>query len=102
MLKLMHKIDVHKGGVYFVPAGTAHCLGPGSVFLEIHEPCDYTFKVEKEYLPTRTFSDYEMHYGLGWDGLMDAFDYTTYTKEEIEKLCILNNPVTIKDIDDYS
>jgi len=101
MLTYMHKIDVHKGGVYFVPSGMAHCLGAGSVFLEIHEPCDYTFKLEKEYLPTRTFSDFEMHYGLGVDGLMDAFDYTTYTEDEIKKICVLNNPVVLKDVADY-
>jgi mannose-6-phosphate isomerase len=101
MLDCMHKIDVHKGGVYFVPAGMPHCLGPGSVFLEIHEPCDYTFKLEKDYLPNRTFTDFEMHYGLGSDGLMDAFDYTTYSLEKIKNLCVLDDPLTIKDVEDY-
>ena len=38
MLKCMHKIPVHVGGVYFVSAGMPHCMGPGNVFLEVHEP----------------------------------------------------------------
>ncbi len=89
MLNCMHIIDIEKKHVYFVPAGMPHCLGPGNVFLEIHEPCDYTFRVEREYLPTRTFSEQELHYGLGVELLMDSFHYDTYTKEEIEKICIL-------------
>ncbi len=90
MLNWMHIIDIKKKHVYFVPAGMPHCLGPGNVFLEIHEPCDYTFRVEREYLPTRTFSEQELHYGLGVELLMDSFHYDTYTKEEIEKICILS------------
>lgn len=101
MLGMMHKLEVVKGGIYFVPSGMPHCLGAGAMFLEIHEPCDYTFKVEKDYLPSRTFSDFEMHYGLGVDGLMDAFHYDTYTDEEIRKICVLNNPLVLKDVEDY-
>lgn len=96
MLDCMHVIDVHKGGVYFVPAGMPHCLGPGSVFLEIHEPCDYTFRLEKNYLSTRKFSDYELHYGLGNDLLMDTFHYDTYTDEEIREICVLDNSLMFK------
>lgn len=90
MLECMHKIPVHKGGMYFVDAGVPHCLGPGSVFLEVHEPCDYTFRVEKYYLPERTFSDFEMHYGLGFEKLMDAFHYDTYTYDEMLAKCALS------------
>ena len=96
MLDCMHTLDVHAGGVYFVPAGMPHCLGSGSVFLEIHEPCDYTFRLEKDYLPTRKFSDFELHYGLGNDLLMDAFHYDTYTEEEIKKICILDDSLLFK------
>lgn len=96
MLECMHKIPVHAGGVYFVDAGMPHCLGPGNMFLEIHEPCDYTFRAEKNYLPDRVFSDFEMNYGLGNDGLMDAFHYETYTEEEILKKCVLDPETLFK------
>jgi len=89
MLELMHKIPVQAGHVYFVEAGMPHCLGPGIMFLEIHEPCDYTFRVEKNYSSERTFSDYEMNYGLGNDKLMDVFHYDTFTGEEILNKCVL-------------
>ncbi len=109
MLDCMHVIDIHAKSVYFVPAGMPHCLGPGNVFLEIHEPCDYTFRVERKYLPTRTFSEQELHYGLGVELLMDSFHYDTYTTEEIEKICILSESslseekdVSIKEIVSYA
>lgn len=90
MLECMHKIPIHAGGMYFVDAGVPHCMGPGSMFLEVHEPCDYTFRVEKNYLPERIFTDYEMHYGLGFEKLMDAFHYDTYTYDEMLKKCALS------------
>lgn len=93
MLECMHKIPVHEGGMYFVEAGTPHCMGPGNLFCEIHEPCDYTFRVEKYYLPNRTFSDFEMNYGLGNELLMDAFHYDTYTYDEMVKKCVLSESV---------
>ena len=96
MLDCMHTIPVEQGKTYFVPAGMPHCLGPGSVFLEIHEPCDYTFRLERKYLPNRTFVDEELHYGLGNDLLMDAFHYDTYTEEEIKKICIVPKNVLFK------
>ena len=89
MLECMHKIPVQAGKIYFVDAGMPHCLGPGNMFLEIHEPCDYTFRAEKYYLPDRTFSDFEMNYGLGNDKMLEAFHYDTYTEEEILKKCVL-------------
>jgi len=101
MLNWMHKIDIKKGGVYFVPAGMPHCLGAGIMFLEIHEPCDYTFRLEREYLPTKTFSEYELHYGLGVDELMNAFKYDGMSEEEIKKICILDEPLIIKDTKEY-
>lgn len=100
MLAWMHKIAVHKGGVYFVPPGMPHCMGAGCLFLEIHEPCDYTFRMEKNYLNHHIFSDEEMHNGLGFDGLMEAFHYDGMTEAEIEKLCVPDHPQVLKNDDD--
>lgn len=94
MLNCLHKIPVQTGKVYYVDAGMPHCLGPGILFAEIHESCDYTFRAEKHYLDCKVFSDTEMHYGLGIDGLIDAFVYDTYTHDEILDHCILK-PETV-------
>lgn len=101
MLEWMHQIEIYKGGVYFVPAGMPHCLGAGAMFLEIHEPCDYTFRLEKQYLD-RTFTDYELHYGLGIDGLMDAFHYDGMTEEQMRSVCVLDDPLILRDIEEYT
>lgn len=98
MLNCMHRIPVHAGGVYFVDAGMPHCLGPGILFAEIHESCDYTFRAEKNYLDCKVFSDNEMHYGLGLEGLIDAFVYNTYSYEEMLDRCALK-PETIIETD---
>jgi mannose-6-phosphate isomerase len=90
MINCLHKIPVHKGGVYFVEAGMPHGIGEGCEFLEMHEPCDYTFRVERKYLNIRTFTDFELNYGLGNELMLDAFHYDTYTYEEILKKCVLS------------
>jgi mannose-6-phosphate isomerase len=62
MLDAMHKLDgVREGDVLLIPAGMPHAIGPGSLFLEVHEPCDYTFRMERKYLTGRVFSDHEIH-----------------------------------------
>ncbi len=96
MLNCMHQIPVETGKVYFVDAGMPHCLGPGILFAEIHESCDYTFRAEKHYLDCKVFSDNEMHYGLGTDGLIDAFVYKTYTYEEILDKCVLDSELILE------
>jgi mannose-6-phosphate isomerase len=96
MIECMHKIPIHEGGVYFVEAGMPHALGEGAVFLEMHEPCDYTFRTEKKYLDIKTFSDYEVNYGLGNELMLDAFHYDTYTYDEIIKKCVLNSKQIFK------
>lgn len=83
MLDSLHRIDIAEGDVILIPAGMPHAIGPGSLFLEVHEPCDYTFRLEKQYLTGRIFTDAEIHYGIGTDNLFKAFHYDTYTPEEI-------------------
>jgi len=62
-------------------------MGPGSMFLEVADACDFTFKLERM-MPNRPLHDVEMHYGIGFDNMLECFDYTTYTEEEIRALVI--------------
>lgn len=98
MLDCLHKIEVQKGEVYVIEAGMPHAMGSGSLFIEVHEPCDYTIRVERNY-STRTLSDEEMHYGLGFDIMLDFFDYTTYDQNEIIEKC-KSEPMILKENDD--
>lgn len=86
MLSCMYRFNVATGDTILIPAGMPHAMGSGCLFIEIHEPCDYTIRPERNYL-ARPLSDQEMHYGLGFDTMLDFFDYTTYTENEIRAKC---------------
>ena len=43
--ELLEKIQVVKGQCYFLPAGTAHTIGPGLLIAEIQTPSDTTYRV---------------------------------------------------------
>jgi mannose-6-phosphate isomerase len=96
----MHKIPIDKGSVILVPAGTPHAMGPGAMFLELADACDFTFKLEHK-MPTRRLLDTEMHYGIGFDNMLECFDYTQYTEEEIRSKTILT-PVLEEETSDCS
>ena len=83
MLDAMHKIPVKRGDGFFIRASMPHTIGPGVFFLELHEPSDYIFRLEKKYFNIRTFLDDELHCGMGFERLFDCFDYATYTEKEI-------------------
>ena len=86
MLACLYRFDVKQGDTILVPAGMPHAMGSGCLFAEFHEPCDYTIRPERNYL-VKTLSNAEMHYGLGFETMLDFFDYTTYSEREIRRLC---------------
>ena len=43
--KHLQKVDVHKGDVYYVPAGTVHGIGSGILLAEIQESSNVTYRV---------------------------------------------------------
>jgi len=88
MLNCMHRIEVKKGDVILIEAGTPHAMGSGCLFLEIHEPCDYTIRTEKTYFG-REIPDSDLHYGMGFDAMFSLFHYDTYTEDEIRKKVLL-------------
>lgn len=88
MLACLHHIPVKRGQTILIPAGLPHCVGPGCLFLEYHECNDVTIRVEKN-INHMTVSDSEMFCGLSAKDGLGLFDYTNYTKEEIEKTVLM-------------
>lgn len=43
--KHLHKVPVHKGDVFFVPAGMVHGIGAGTLLAEIQESSNVTYRV---------------------------------------------------------
>jgi len=45
ILDIMNYEEVHKGDVYFMPAGRVHALGPGLLIFEIQQTSDLTYRI---------------------------------------------------------
>ena len=88
MLEGLHKIDVKTGDVILIPAGMPHAVGPGCIFLEIHECSDITIRVEK-HINGVDLSASEMYNGLDQEEGLKLFDYTVYDEAEIRKTCVM-------------
>lgn len=43
--KHLQRVDVHKGDVFFIPAGTVHAIGAGALIAEIQENSNVTYRV---------------------------------------------------------
>lgn len=84
MLGCVHRVDLEKGDFVLIRAGMIHAMGPGVTFIELHEPCDYTMRFERDNYGRRMEDD-DLHYGLGEEKLMDGLDFGTYTAQEIVK-----------------
>lgn len=41
----LQKVDVHRGDVFFIPAGTIHAIGAGALIAEIQENSNVTYRV---------------------------------------------------------
>lgn len=85
MENCLHKVKVKVGDMVVIHSGLVHAIGPNLTCLEVHEACDYTMRLERTYAG-HTFTDEELHYGLGFDKLFNGIDYTNYSDEEIEKI----------------
>lgn len=87
MLDSLHKINIKPGEMYFIPGGIPHAIGSGCFLIEIQEPTDYTMRVERTTPEGRQINDFLCHQGVGFDKMLDCFEYVGYTKEQIlEKL----------------
>lgn len=83
MLNAMHRFEVKKGDTVLVTGGTPHAIGAGCFLLEIQEPTDYTLRTEKITVSGLELTPMQVHYGIGEENMLECFDYTPRSKEEI-------------------
>lgn len=93
MERLLNKIPVKVGDVFFVPAKAIHAIGAGCLMLEVQEPTDFTIQPER-FCGDYKLSDNEMYIGLDKDTALDVFDYT-FGIEDVKSKCA-KTPVTLK------
>lgn len=108
MVNCLHKIPVKEGDVILIPAGMPHAVGPGCIFLEIHECSDITIRAERN-VNGVVLTDEEMFYGLSLSEGINLFSFETYTAEEIrekvvmkEKAVLVQNGSRLTQMIDYS
>jgi len=90
MFNALHKVYIKPGELFFIPGGLPHAIGSGCFLIEIQEPTDYTMRVERTTPEGRQITDFLCHQGVGFDKMLDCFNYEGYTKEQVlEKLSIL-------------
>ena len=98
MLAALHKIEVKPGDTILVTGGTPHAIGAGCFMLEIQEPSDYTMRTEKTTVAGDTLTPMQIHYGVGEEKMLDCFEYSGASTEEIKEKYFLkkrrdeNNP----------
>ncbi len=106
MERLLNRISVKPGDVYFVPAKLAHAIGKGCLILEIQEPSDFTIQPEY-YCGEYRLSEEEMYIGLDEDTAIGVFDFSLYGEKAIEsgrktpKTVYNENGVKIEDLITY-
>ena len=93
LIEALHKIYVKPGETYLIKGGVPHAIGPGCYLVELQEPTDYTFRVERTTPNGLKLSDKACHQGLGFDNMFECFDFKTYSKEEIKKEFLIKEEV---------
>lgn len=84
MERLLNRIPVKPGDVFFVPAKMAHAIGSGCLILEVQEPTDFTIQPEY-YCGDYRLNDQEMYIGLDADTAIDVFDFSLWGDTAIAK-----------------
>ncbi len=85
MERLLNKIPVKMGDVYFIPAKAVHAIGYGCLILEVQEPTDFTIQPER-WCGDYKLSDTQMYLSLSKETALSVFDYS-YNLERVEKEC---------------
>lgn len=96
MEKLLNRIPVNVGDVFFIPAKAVHAIGAGCLILEVQEPTDFTIQPER-WCGDYRLSDSEMYLSLDKETALSVFDYS-YNYDKVMREC-KKTPVTISEGD---
>ncbi len=85
MERLLNRIPVKPGDVFFIPAKAVHAIGYGCLILEVQEPTDFTIQPER-WCGDYKLSDTQMYLSLDKETALSVFDYS-YNLDRVEKEC---------------
>lgn len=82
ILSCLYSFPVTKGDAILIRPGTPHALGTDCLVAEIQEPSDLTLRAERIRPDGTVLPEESLHSGIGMEGLLDCFDFTTRTEKE--------------------
>ena len=82
MLDALHQVEVHPGDVFLLEGGVPHAIGEGCFLIEIQEPTDYTFRVERTSPLGLSLREEDCHQGAGFENMFAMFRYDFLTLEQ--------------------
>jgi mannose-6-phosphate isomerase len=91
ILEIMNYETVHKGDVYFMPAGRVHALGPGLLIFEIQQTSDLTYRI----YDFDRVDDKGIPRQLHTDLALDALDFTKHESYRTEYEPAFNKTVPV-------
>ncbi len=68
---LLNRVEVHKGDIFFIPAGTVHALGAGIEVVEVQQTSDVTYRIYDWDRVDASGKGRELHTALA----VDAIDF---------------------------
>ena len=83
LLEMLHRVPVRAGDFVFVDGGVPHAIGAGCFMIELQEPSDLMVVAERVTPSGRRIPDGKIFCGLGFEDMLDVYDYTERTIEEL-------------------
>ena len=83
LVRCLHRLPAKPGDVFFIESGVPHAIGSGCLLVEVQEPTDITFRVEKMSGPDGPYPEEVYHQGIGYEKMFDCFEYIGYAADEI-------------------
>ena len=86
----LERVPLHPGDVVFVPAGTAHTIGPGLILCEIQQNSDITYRVFDYNRLTAKGKPRQLH-------IQQALDVMRFGRQiggKVSPVCVARGPVT--------
>jgi mannose-6-phosphate isomerase len=95
ILASLHKLAVHPGDVYYVPAGTPHAIGPGLLIAEVQEPTDFTISFDRHFGGVE-LADERRFLGLALEQALAAVRQAPLSAWSLEHLHRASNPGAVQ------
>ena len=85
MLEMLNRVEVRAGDFFVIPGGVPHAIGSGVFCIEVQEPTDFVFQLDKK-TEHWDLTPQQVHMGLGDDRMFAAFAFDGPRGDDILRL----------------